>query len=169
MNFLKTVINMYKMKYILIGLLVTIVFSVEAQQKDTLLFLVDRNLDIVDFRIEKRLYETKSFVIAINCNYYGENNDFAKTFFDELLEDFGADMIVKEPKITIAKCNISKYDTLNVKWLSAQKSLQCIMDRVGTYNFDKYYYVVFKEDLNDLTKDSVVMHQCVIAYAESED
>ncbi|MBN2597185.1 MAG: hypothetical protein JXR82_10420 [Marinifilaceae bacterium] len=157
------------MKYALIALLVMIVFSVEAQQKDTLLFLIDRKLDIVDFRIEKRFYETESFVIAVDCEYFGENNDFAKAVFDELLEDFRNKIAVKEPKITIAKCNIPKYDTLNVEWLSEQKSLQGIMERVGFYNLDKYYYVVFKEDLNDLTKDSVTLHQCILRFAESED
>jgi len=163
------VIDMCKMKYVLIGLLVMIVFSVEAQQKDTLLFLVDRKLDNVDFRVEKRLYKIKSFVIALDCNYYGEEDNFAAAVLEELLEDFGGYMTVEEPKITIAKNDISRFDSLNFIWLSKQKSLQGIMDKVGTYNFDKYYYVIFKEDLNDFTKDSVVMHQCVIGYNEFEN
>jgi len=160
---------MEKMKYAIIGLLLMLPFLIEAQQKDTLLFLVDRKLDIVDYRMEKRFNETESFVIAIDCNYYGDDDDFAKAVFDELLEDFGNRIVVNEPKITINKSCISRYDRLNGTWLSEQKSLQGIMQRVGFYNFDKYYYVVFNEDLNDLTKDSVVMHQCLLRFAEFED
>lgn len=170
MIFLKIATKMIKLKYILIGLLIPILFSAKAQQKDTLLFIVDQDLDIVDYRMEKRFYETKSFVIAVDCKYYGEDDDFAKTVFFELREDFSNNnIIVNKPKLKLSKSQLSKYDTLNVEWLYKQKSLRDIMDKVGFYNFEKYYYIIFKEDLDDTKRDSITIHQCMIGYNEEEN
>lgn len=160
---------MKKFKYILTALLMIVIFSVKAQRRDTIVFVVDKNLDIVEFFTEKRFCETESFVIAVDCNYYGEDDNLAEAVLEEIREDFNLIIEVKKSRIKIAKSTLSNYETLNVTWLSKQKSLYDIRTKVGYYNYNKCYYVVFEGDLNDLSRDSVVMYQSILGFSEFED
>ncbi|MDM8161654.1 hypothetical protein QUH73_17695 [Labilibaculum sp. K2S] len=153
---------------VLLAFLFLNIVSSKAQEKDTVIIIIDdrlENVEIIENTDEKN---NLGFKIVINCNYYG-GDELDHTVLKKLFHSQGNIKDVKMPEIILPKSKLEKYIQVTDKWISEQNKLYQIKKHIGLTPWDKVNYVIFKKELECPKTNSITLHQVVIAFGEESD
>ena len=148
---------------------------------DTVVCIIDTTQSYVSYRAYPFAPKdsTTRWQIAIKGHYYdydspdfpySQYKDFACIVFEayafsNIRYKTGADP--KQPQLKVAKADLEKrYATETEKWINKQTKLSTLEKRIGAFHFDKYNFVIFKQDYENTASDSVIMHRVQIGYSE---
>ena len=160
------------------GLILAFIVNAKSQpiSNDTVICIIDTTHSYVTYK--KNPFADRDpkyhWQISIRGHFYdineADHKELACISFnaDDLRniyhKDYGGPMIIEIPKKKIANGFTVKTD----QWINEQINLNTLKEEIGAFPFSKYNFVVFKQDLDNPSSDSVPLYRVQVGYCEFE-
>lgn len=133
-------------------------------QNDTVLFLIDKTMEGYEYHTPHK--KSDRFHIIIRCNYYTAHSSASFSFIELIPNQYNMNISVKKTKWRIAKKQLKNYQLIDMEWVAKQDNLDVIYKKLYKKGYDSYYYILFKNALDCIKSDSVLLHQVHVGHTD---
>ena len=158
------------MKNIIIIIALCFSFNVEAQINDTIYCVIDTTVSYVSVERINREFTSDSLpsycvqVKANYGNYYNQYLDKARVSFVSHID--GGQGYPNILRMSRKDFNIKPYYT--EAWINKQTHIETISDNLPCFFMDVRVFMVFKTDLDNLSNDSISIHQVAVSLSQTQ-
>lgn len=162
------------MKALILILLISFSFKIKAQlnRNDTIICKIDTTNCCVNIVYNPLGNKMKAipWILSINGNYY-KNIAFLKEYARVIFVPNNVNRIwynkdyseIHPIKISQRLFKNRNFRSISDRWIIKQKNIEVLQKKLGQSSGNKYFYVVFKQDIGNVKNDSVSLHRVWIS------
>lgn len=171
-----------KIKFIMLFFVLMLAMNSAMAQvdKDTTVCIIDTTKTFVHFhKMTNPKLPSFEWQIFIDGHYYdhywgGRRKDFACIILRGVKQGVSDTIChvkvlpTDSMKITIARKDIkNRFQITDDKWVNQQTDQDSIARKIGYIYMKAVCYVVFSQDYEDMSTDSVILHRTIVSYNET--
>ncbi|MGQ1908982.1 hypothetical protein ACT3CE_04275 [Marinifilum sp. RC60d5] len=133
-------------------------------QSDTVFFLIDKTMEGYEYHTPHK--NSDRFHILIQCKYYTADLNASFSFIELIPNQYNMNISVEKTKWRIDKKQLKNYQLIDMKWVAKQENFDVIHNALYKNGYDTYYYILFKNELDCIKGDSVLLHQVHVRHSD---